>query len=273
MALAIAVAGAAGRMGRTLVEAILADPELTLAGALEAAQSPALGQDAASGLGGAAPIPISADPAVALASARVLIDFTEPAATLAHLGACGARGIAMVIGTTGFDEAGRAAIRNAAGSIGIVFAPNMSVGVNVTLRLVELAAQLLGSDFDAEVIEMHHRKKIDAPSGTALRLGEVIAAAQGRMLEANAVFTRHGQTGERPPHAIGFAAVRAGDIVGDHTALFAGSGERIEITHRSTSRMNYAAGALRAAKFLEARATGLYDMQDVLGLAAGSRPA
>jgi 4-hydroxy-tetrahydrodipicolinate reductase len=265
MALAIAVAGAAGRMGRTLIEAIGADPDLELSGALEAAHCTVLGERI-SARRGAPEIALTDKPGDALAGARVLVDFTQPRATLEHLAACVERRVAMVIGTTGFDDAGRAAIEAASHRIGIVFAPNMSVGVNVTLRLVELAAALLGEEFDAEVIEIHHRKKVDAPSGTALRIGEVIAAARGRSIERDGVFARHGLTGERSIGSIGFSAVRGGDIVGDHTALFAGSGERIEITHRSGSRLNYAVGSLRAARFIALRERGLFDMQDVLGL-------
>lgn len=263
----IAVAGACGRMGRTLVETVLAAPDARLSGALEVAGCPAIGRDAAEFLGRASGVTITADLATGLAGAGFLIDFTRPEGTLAHLDACVDRGVAMVIGTTGFDEAARDVIAAAAERIPIVFAPNMSVGVNVALKLIELAAGILDSGYDIEIIEAHHRHKVDAPSGTALAMGAAAARALGRDLAQVAVYGRHGTTGERDPAAIGFTAVRGGDIVGDHTALFAGTGERIEITHRAASRLTYAQGALRACRFLSGRAKGLYDMQAVLGLA------
>jgi 4-hydroxy-tetrahydrodipicolinate reductase len=261
----IAVAGAGGRMGRMLIEAVLAQPDLRLAAALEHAGSAELGRDAGEFLGRRTGVAIGADLA-ALADCDVLIDFTRPAGTLAHLHACVAQGVKMVIGTTGFDAAGRATIAAAGQKIAIVFAPNMSVGVNVTFKLLEVAARLLADGYDVEIVEAHHRHKVDAPSGTALEMGRVIAAAQGKDFEQVAVFDRHGATGERVPGSIGFAALRGGDIVGEHSVLFVGSGERIEIHHKSTSRQFYAAGSLRAARFLMQQATGLYDMQDVLGL-------
>ncbi|HEU4372869.1 MAG TPA: 4-hydroxy-tetrahydrodipicolinate reductase [Telluria sp.] len=264
--LKIAVAGASGRMGRMLVEAIAKAPDAELAGALDVAGSPALGQDAAAFLGQPAGVAIESDLAHALAGARCLIDFTRPEGTLKHLAYCADHGIAMVIGTTGFDDAGKAAIRAAAEKTAIVFAPNMSVGVNVTLKLLELAARSLSEGYDIEIIEAHHRHKVDAPSGTALKMGEVIADALGRDLKQCAVYGREGVTGERDPSTIGFATIRGGDIVGDHTVLFAGDGERIEISHKSGSRVTYAHGALRAARFLADKTTGLYDMQDVLAL-------
>ena len=264
--LKIAVAGASGRMGRMLVEAIAKAPDAALAGALDVAGSPALGQDAAAFLGQPAGVAIESDLARGLAGARCLIDFTRPEGTLKHLAYCAEHGIAMVIGTTGFDDAGKAAIRAAAEKTAIVFAPNMSVGVNVTLKLLELAAKSLSEGYDIEIIEAHHRHKVDAPSGTALKMGEVIADALGRDLKQCAVYGREGVTGERDPSTIGFATIRGGDIVGDHTVLFAGDGERIEISHKSGSRVTYAHGALRAARFLADKATGLYDMQDVLAL-------
>ena len=205
-------------------------------------------------------------PQTALAGCDVLIDFTRPEGTLHHLALCQAAGVSMVIGTTGFDEAGKQHIREAASSIGIVFAPNMSIGVNVTLKLLELAARALGEDYDIEVIEAHHRHKVDAPSGTALKMGQVMAEALGRNLEDCAVYAREGVTGERVAQTIGFSTIRGGDIVGDHTVLFAGTGERVEITHRSNSRTTYAQGALRAAHFLRAEGVGLYDMWDVLDI-------
>jgi 4-hydroxy-tetrahydrodipicolinate reductase len=266
MTLRIAITGASGRMGRTLIEAVLEARDLELVGALDAAGTPSIGRDAGEFLGRATGVTISADLSVALARADLLIDFTRPEGTLLHLAHCAANGVRMVIGTTGFDEAGRSAIAAASERIGIVSAPNMSVGVNVTLKLLDVAARLLSEGFDVEILEAHHRHKVDAPSGTALRMGEVIAAARGQSLDAVAAWARHGVTGERDPSAIGFAVVRGGDIVGDHSVMFAGTGERIEITHRSTSRATYAEGSLRACRFLADRAAGLYDMQDVLGL-------
>ena len=262
----IAIAGSGGRMGRMLLEAVAQDAQATLTAALEVAGSAHVGRDAGALVGAPCGVLISDQPAQALAGCDVLIDFTRPDGTLQHLAACGRHNVRMVIGTTGFDDAGKQAITDAARNIGIMFAPNMSVGVNVTLKLLQLAAQALGPDHDIEIIEAHHRHKIDAPSGTALKMGEVIAAALGRNLRDCAVYGREGVTGERRRDTIGFAAVRGGDIVGDHTVLFAGSGERVEITHRSNSRATYAQGALRAAQFLMSRPPGLYDMWDVLSL-------
>jgi len=265
MGIRLAIAGASGRMGRMLIEAALADPAMQIAAALDRADSPELGRDCGDFLGRRTGVPIVAD-LDRLADAEVLIDFTRPEGTLAHVAACRQRGVRMVIGTTGFDEAGRNAIRAASESVGIVFAPNMSVGVNATFRLLEVAAAILSSGYDIEIIEAHHRHKVDAPSGTALRMGEVVAAAQGKALKETAVFAREGVTGERKPGTIGFSAVRGGDIVGDHTVMFAGTGERIEITHRAGSRMPYALGSMRAARFVAGQPRGLFDMQDVLGL-------
>jgi 4-hydroxy-tetrahydrodipicolinate reductase len=262
----IAVAGASGRMGRMLVEAIAAAPDAQLAGALDVAGSPSLGTDAGAFSGQLAGVVIESELARGLATAEVLIDFTRPEGTLKHLEFCAAHGIKMVIGTTGFDEAGKAAIAAAAEKTAIVFAPNMSVGVNVTLKLLEMAAKSLAEGYDIEIIEAHHRHKVDAPSGTALKMGEVIAGALGRDLKECAVYGREGVTGERDPSTIGFATIRGGDIVGDHTVLFATTGERIEISHKSSSRVTYATGALRAARFLADKSTGLFDMQDVLAL-------
>jgi len=264
--LKIAVAGASGRMGKMLVEAIGNAPDAVLSGALDVATSPAVGSDPAAFLGRPSGVAIASSLATGLAGARCLIDFTRPEGTLAHLAYCAEHGIAMVIGTTGFDEAGKAAIRAASEKTAIVFAPNMSVGVNVTLKLLELAAKSLSEGYDIEIIEAHHRHKVDAPSGTALKMGEVIADALGRDLAQCAVYGREGVTGERDPSTIGFATIRGGDIVGDHTVLFAGDGERIEISHKSSSRVTYANGALRAARFLADKTHGLYDMQDVLAL-------
>jgi 4-hydroxy-tetrahydrodipicolinate reductase len=262
----VAVAGASGRMGHMLIEAIRGADDCRLAGALDQASSPSIGNDAAAFLGHASGVPVTADFAAGLADADVLIDFTRPEGTLAHVKACRERGVNLVIGTTGFSEAQKRTIGDAAGDIAIVMAPNMSVGVNVTLKLLEMAAQALATGYDIEIIEAHHRHKVDAPSGTALKMGEVIAAAIGRDLKDCAVYAREGVTGERDPSTIGFSAVRGGDIVGDHTVLFAGTGERIEITHKAASRATYAQGSLRAVRFLAGRKSGLFDMFDVLQL-------
>ena len=262
----IAVAGASGRMGRMLIETIQSADDATLAGALDIAAAPGIGIDAAAFLGKPAGVAIESDLGKGLANAEFLIDFTRPEGTLEHLEYCAQHGIKMIIGTTGFDEAGKAAIAVSAKKTAIVFAPNMSVGVNVTLKLLEMAAKSFSHGYDIEIIEAHHRHKVDAPSGTALKMGEVIADALGRNLDDVAVYAREGVTGERDPSSIGFATIRGGDIVGDHTVLFAGIGERIEITHKSSSRLSYAHGSLRAARFLADKKTGLYDMQDVLGL-------
>ncbi len=262
----IAVAGASGRMGRMLIEAIVQDPDTTLSGALDVASASSVGTDAAAFLGQPAGVLIESDFSKGLAQSQYLIDFTRPEGTLQHLAYYAEHGIKMIIGTTGFDDAGKAAIQTAAKKTAIVFAPNMSVGVNVTMKLLELAAKSFSHGYDIEIIEAHHRHKVDAPSGTALKMGEVIADTLGRDLKKDGVFVREGVTGERDPSSIGFATIRGGDIVGDHTVLFAGIGERIEITHKSSSRVTYAHGSLRAARFLQNKATGLYDMQDVLGL-------
>jgi 4-hydroxy-tetrahydrodipicolinate reductase len=262
----IAVAGASGRMGHMLIEAILNAQDATLAGALDIAGAPSIGTDAAAFLGQTSGVAIESEFAKGLANADYLIDFTRPEGTLKHLEYCAAHGIKMIIGTTGFDAAGKAAIAAAAEKTAIMFAPNMSVGVNVTMKLLELAAKSFSEGYDIEIIEAHHRHKVDAPSGTAIKMGEVIAGALGRNLDDVAVYAREGVTGERDPSSIGFATIRGGDIVGDHTVLFAGIGERIEISHKSSSRVTYAHGSLRAARFLATKETGLYDMQDVLGL-------
>jgi len=264
--LRIAIAGASGRMGRMLVEAVLDAPDCTLSGALDIPGSPLLGQDAGAFLGRTTGVAISADLDAALAASQVLIDFTRPEGTLHHLKACAGHGCALVIGTTGFSAEDKAAIGAAAQRIPVFMSPNMSVGVNVVMRLIEQAAKAFSHGYDIEIIEAHHRNKIDAPSGTALKMGEVVASALGRNLADNAVFGREGVTGVRDPSTIGFATVRGGDIIGDHTVLFAGIGERIEITHKSSSRATYAQGSLRAARFLAHSGPGLYDMNDVLGL-------
>ena len=253
-------------MGQMLIEAVRAAEDCTLAGALDMTGSPGLGQDASAFLGQPCGVLITDDLALGLKQAQTLIDFTRPEGTLAHVRVCRALGVNMVIGTTGFSEAQKAEIAEAALDIAIVMAPNMSVGVNVTLKLLEMAATALATGYDIEIIEAHHRHKVDAPSGTALKMGEVIADALGRDLKDCAVYAREGVTGERDPSSIGFATIRGGDIIGDHTVLFAGTGERIEISHKSSSRATYAQGSLRAARFLGQQKTGLYDMFDVLKL-------
>ena len=262
----IAVAGASGRMGQMLIEAIRQSSDCVLSGALDVANSPAIGHDAAAFSGHASGVLIQADLQLGLQDADVLIDFTRPEGTLAHLAVCRALGVKLVIGTTGFAETQKADIALAAKDIAIMMAPNMSVGVNVTLKLLEMAAKALNTGYDIEIIEAHHRHKVDAPSGTALKMGEVIAGALGRDLKDCAVYAREGVTGERDPSSIGFATIRGGDIVGDHTVLFAGTGERIEISHKSSSRATYAQGSLRAARFLATQQAGLFDMFDVLNL-------
>ncbi len=262
----VALAGAAGRMGRTLVEAVVRSGDLTLAAALEAPGHPQLGRDAGEPVGATTGIRLTADVAAAVAAADCLVDFTQPPATLRHVEACAAAGAAAVIGTTGFGPDQQARIAAAAHRIPIVMAPNFAVGVNAVFKLAEVAARILGEGYDVEIVEAHHRHKADAPSGTALRLGETVAAALGRDLKGCAVHGREGLTGERDPRAIGFHAIRGGDIVGEHTVIFAGEGERVEVAVRSGSRMTYAAGALRAARWLQGKRPGLYDMFDVLGL-------
>lgn len=266
MAYQIAVAGASGRMGQMLIQAIDADPDCRLTGALDLADSAAMGQDAGAFLGRSTGVAITADLKQGLQNSRFLIDFTRPEGTLQHLKACRELGVAAVIGTTGFTDAQKADVTEMAKDMAIVMSPNMSVGVNVTLKLLEMAAKALATGYDIEIVEAHHRHKVDAPSGTALKMGEVIAGALGRNLKDCAVYAREGVTGERDPSSIGFATIRGGDIVGDHTVLFAGIGERIEISHKSSSRVTYAQGSLRAVRFLDGRQTGLFDMYDVLGL-------
>lgn len=261
----VAIAGSSGRMGRVLLECIGQSEDMSLHAALEQPGSEHVGKDA-SELGGTRGVTVSGDPASALKGADVLIDFTRPEGTLGHLDICRRLGVNMVVGTTGFNAQQKAQMGAAAQEIGIVFAPNMSVGVNLTFKLLEMASRVLSHGYDIEIIEAHHRHKVDAPSGTALGMGEVIARTLGRDLAKCAVYGREGVTGERDPSTIGFATVRGGDIVGDHTVLFAGTGERIEITHKASSRATFALGALRAGRFLAAHPPGLYDMQDVLDL-------
>ena len=262
----IAIAGASGRMGQELIAAVLQSPAVQLVGAFDRAGSPSLGQDAGATIGQHTGVAITADVAQALHNAQVFIDFTRPEGTFQHLEAARTLGVKAVIGTTGFSDEEKTRIAEFAAQNAIVFAPNMSVGVNVTFKLLELAAKALSTGYDIEVIEAHHRHKVDAPSGTALKMGEVLAEALGRDLKDCAVYERYGHTGERDPSTIGFSTIRGGDIVGDHTVLFAGTGERIEISHKSSSRAGYAQGSVRAATFLQQQSTGLFDMFDVLGL-------
>jgi 4-hydroxy-tetrahydrodipicolinate reductase len=262
----VAIAGSSGRMGRTLIEAVLGARDAQLVAALEQQGNGAIGRDAGELAGRACGITISDDIEAAVAACDVLIDFTRPEGTLAHVTACRQRGVRIVIGTTGFSDAQKAAIDEAARTISIAMAPNFSVGVNVTFKLLDVAARALKDGFDFEVIEAHHRHKVDAPSGTALRMGEIIAKASGRDLKSDAIYGREGITGERESRTIGFSAIRGGDAVGDHTVMFLGTGERIEVTHRAASRATYSQGALRAARFIMDKKSGLYDMQDVLGI-------
>ena len=264
--LRIAVAGASGRMGHMLIEAVVNADDMVLAGALDVRGSASIGQDAAAFLGKPAGIAITDDLESGLSGVDILIDFTRPEGTLAHLAVCRRHGVNAVIGTTGFSSDQKAEIAEHALTLAIVLAPNMSVGINVVLKLLDMAARAMSVGYDIEVIEAHHRYKVDAPSGTALQMGEVVARATGRKLEDCAVYAREGVTGERDPSSIGFATIRGGDIVGDHTVLFAGTGERIEITHKSSSRNTYAQGSLRAARFLADKRNGLFDMNAVLNL-------
>lgn len=262
----IAIAGASGRMGRMLVEAALQDPGVALAAAFDQPGTAFIGRDAGELAGTPCGVVIGDDPRAAIAAADCLIDFTRPEGTLTHLALATELGKAMVIGTTGFSPEDKARIAESAQRIPVVFAPNMAVGVNAVFKLLEVAAKILNTGYDVEIIDAHHRFKIDAPSGTALRMGEVVARELGRDLAQCAIYGREGVTGERAAETIGFSTIRGGDVVGDHTVLFAGLGERIEITHKSASRMPYALGSLRAARFLAGRSAGLFDMQDVLGL-------
>jgi len=264
--LKVVIAGCSGRMGHALLEGVFADAELALHGALDRAGSPQVGCDAGEQFGKKSGVLISHDVDAALKGADVLVDFTRPEPSLVYLAACQKAGVNMVIGTTGFTSEQKAVIANAAKDISVVFAPNMSVGVTLLINLVQAAAKVLNEGYDIEVIEAHHRHKVDAPSGTALRLGEAAASALGRNLEECAIYGREGVTGERDPSTIGFATVRGGDVVGDHTVLFAGIGERVELTHKASSRATFALGALRAGKFMQGKKSGLFDMQDVLSL-------
>lgn len=262
----IGIVGASGRMGRMLIEATLKDDQLALAGAFDLPGSPFIGKTAGDLVGMASDVVVTDDLAAGLKQVDCLIDFTRPQGTLVHLDLCRQAGVGIVIGTTGFEAEGKAAIAAAANEIPVVFAPNMAVGVNLVFKLLDTAARILNQGYDIEIVEAHHRMKIDAPSGTALRMGEVLANALERDLKECAVYGREGVTGERDPSTIGFATVRGGDIVGDHTVMFCGLGERVEVTHKASSRQPYALGSLRAARFIAGRKNGLFDMQDVLGL-------
>jgi 4-hydroxy-tetrahydrodipicolinate reductase len=262
----IAIAGSSGRMGRALIEAVNQASDMRLSAALDRASSAALGKDAGDLIGAPCGTIITDDLDAALQGAHALIDFTRPEATLAHIAACRKHHVNMIVGTTGFTPEQKQIIQAASRDIAIVFAPNMSVGVNVVFKLLEQAAKVLGEGYDIEIIEAHHRHKVDSPSGTALRMGEVVAETLGRDLAQCAIYGREGVSGERNPSTIGFATVRGGDIVGDHTVLFAGTGERVEISHKASSRATFSTGAVRAARFLAGKTSGLFDMQDVLGL-------
>lgn len=263
----VAIVGAAGRMGKTLIEAVFNAQGLTFTAATERAESSLLGADAGELAGiGKQNVTIVDDLSTVVNQFDVVIDFTSPVATMQHLAICREHGKKMVIGTTGLDDAQKAEIDAAAQDIAIVFAPNMSIGVNLCFKLLDIAARVMGDDCDIEIVEAHHRHKVDAPSGTALRMGEVVADALDRDLKQVAVYGREGQTGARDRQTIGFETIRAGDVVGEHSVWFASEGERVEIVHKASSRMTFASGAARAASWLAEQKTGRFDMQDVLGL-------
>jgi len=264
-ALNVAVAGAGGRMGRMLIETVLASQDLHLKAALEQSGNALVGRNAGQLVGAQSDAGISDDIEASLAGCDFLVDFTRPEGTMTHLAACRRLGVRMVIGTTGFSEQQQLLIQDAGRELAIAMAPNFSVGVNVTFKLLDVAAAALRHGYDVEILEAHHRHKVDAPSGTALRMGEVVARALGRDLRQCAIYGREGVTGARADETIGFSAVRGGDLVGDHTVMFIGAGERLEITHRASSRANFAQGALRAGRFLMSKQTGFFDMFDVLG--------
>ena len=267
MATRIAINGAAGRMGRCLIQAVEQTEGLELSAAIDRVGSSLIGVDAGELAGvGKLGVAITTDIDVATANSDVIIDFTLPEVAIALLPYCTKNQCRLVIGTTGFSDEQKAEIEQASQQVSMVLAPNMSVGVNLTLKLLDIAARVLGDDVDIEIMESHHRHKVDAPSGTALRMGEVVADALGRDLKECAVYGREGRTGERDRKTIGFATVRAGDIVGEHTVMFAGEGERVEITHKASSRMTFALGAMRASSWLMTHQSGLFDMQDVLNL-------
>lgn len=261
----VVITGVSGRMGVALLEGLFTDEALVLHAAIDRSGSVLIGQDAGAQFGIVSGVNVTSDWVAALEGADVLIDFTRPEAALQYLDACQQAGVKMVIGTTGFTEEEKTKIEAAAKQNAVVFAPNMSVGVTLLINLVEQAAKVLKEGYDIEVVEMHHRHKVDAPSGTALRLGEAAAQGIGQSLKDCAIYAREGVTGERETGKIGFATLRGGDVVGDHTVIYAGTGERVEITHKASSRATFALGALRAAKFLAKKNTGLYDMRDVLG--------
>jgi 4-hydroxy-tetrahydrodipicolinate reductase len=263
--LSVAIAGAGGRMGRVLIEAVLASHDTHLTAALEQNGHALVGGNAGQLVGAQSDVSISDDIETSLAGCDLIIDFTRPEGTVAHVAACRRLGVKMVIGTTGCSEQQLALIKDASREVAIAMAPNFSVGVNVTFKLLEVAATALRSGYDVEIVEAHHRHKVDAPSGTALRMGEVVAQALGRDLKQCAIYGREGVTGARTDETIGFSAVRGGDLVGDHTVMFIGAGERLEVTHRASSRANYAQGALRAVRFLMSKRAGYFDMFDVLG--------
>ena len=262
----IAIVGASGRMGRMLIESALKDAGVELVAAIDQPGTSAIGKDAGELVGAPCGVSVTSDTEAAIAKADCLIDFTRPEGTLEHLAICRRHKVGIVIGTTGINDIGKQAIEDASRDIPIVFAPNMSVGVNVVFKLLDMASRILAEGYDVEIVEAHHKHKIDAPSGTALRMGEVVAQALGRDLKECAIYGRVGVTGERDPSTVGFATVRGGDIVGDHTVMYCGTGERVEISHKAGSRMPYALGSLRAARFLAGKESGLFDMQDVLGL-------
>ena len=265
-AIKIAVVGASGRMGRMIIESVLKDSGTHLVAAIDQAGTAAIGKDAGELVGQPCGVVVTSDVEAGISKADCLIDFTRPEGALHHLSLCRRHRVGMVIGTTGFDAAGKQLIAEAAKDVPVVFAPNMSVGVNVVFKLLDMASRIMNEGYDIEIVEAHHRHKVDAPSGTALRMGEVVAQALGRDLKECAVYGREGVTGERDPSTLGFATVRGGDIVGDHTVMYCGTGERVEISHKAGSRMPYALGSLRAARFLADKQNGLFDMQDVLGL-------
>ena len=265
--LRLGINGAGGRMGRTLVRACMEDDQVRLGGAFEAPSADSIGSDAGEIAGtGRTGVIIRDDPQACHADFEILVDFTVPECTMQSLEICREHGKSMVIGTTGLDARQKLRLQEAARDISIVFAPNMSTGVNLCLQLLQVAARTLGDEYDVEIIEAHHRHKVDAPSGTALRMGEVVAESLGRDLDECAVYGRQGHTGKRDTRTIGFETIRAGDIVGEHTVMFSGVGERVEITHRASSRMSFARGAMRAAAWVASQDPGLYDMQDVLGI-------
>jgi len=264
--LKVVIAGCSGRMGHALLECVFADADLVLHAALDRAENPQLGRDAGEQQGKISGVKVTDNIEAAIKDADVLVDFTRPEASMQYLEACQKHQVKMIIGTTGFSPEQKLAIEAASKNIAIVFAPNMSVGVTLLINLVEQAAKVLSEGYDIEVVEMHHRHKVDAPSGTALRLGEAAAKGLGQDLKDCAIYAREGVTGEREAGKIGFATLRGGDVVGDHTVVLAGIGERVELTHKASSRATFALGALRAAKFLADKKSGLYDMQDVLDL-------